>query len=120
MTQTAPAVPPGATLAEEELLARLRWFIRHRWIAAASVCLVAFAASVWLHIDLPLEAVAAIALSIAAYNVLFDLFVRIVEGKKGAARLKAVVAKRQRRAKRSHRQYLRAKTIILKKALMEK
>jgi signal transduction histidine kinase len=78
-----------ATLAEEELLARLRWFIRHRWLAAASIPIVSLVATFWFRIELPLEALSAIALGVALYNLLFDRLVKAVETKKGAAGLNA-------------------------------
>jgi len=88
VNQSSPA-SLGATLAEEELVARLRWFIRHRWVAAVAVPMVAVVASAWLHVDLPLAAICATAFSIVAYNLLFCRLVKVVEGRRGAAGLSA-------------------------------
>lgn len=86
MTQTGAPIATESTLAEEELLGRLRWFIRHRWVAAVFIICVCLTARVWFQIQLPLEALSAIALGIVCYNLLFDWLVRTVEAKKGAAR----------------------------------
>jgi len=89
VTQVTPSPSTEATLVEEELLARLRWFIRHRWAAATAIPVTALVASAWLHIRLPLAPLFLIALGILAYNLLFVWLVKIVEAKKGPAGLSA-------------------------------
>ncbi len=64
---------PDRNLREEELLARLTWFINMRWLFIISLLLVVpIGQHVW-HISLRIRAIALTALVIAAYNCAFWL-----------------------------------------------
>ncbi len=58
-----------------ELLARLRWFINLRWLAAAAVAVLAVALRL-LGVEVQVVPLLAVAVAIAAYNLLFWLHAR--------------------------------------------
>ena len=64
---------PDRNLREEELLARLTWFINMRWLFLVSLLLVVLLGKHVWHITLHTRAIALTALVIAAYNCVFWL-----------------------------------------------
>jgi signal transduction histidine kinase len=61
---------------ESELIARIGWLIRLRWVAVAGVLLVIILSAIWLPGSLPFAALLAVAVSIALYNLGFALHLR--------------------------------------------
>jgi K+-sensing histidine kinase KdpD len=67
------------TPVEEELIGRVAWQIKLRWIAALSVLLAAWFASAILNIQLPQWSLYAVGLSILGYNALFWFYLKRLE-----------------------------------------
>src|SRR5512133_247693 len=65
-------VQPG----EEELLHRVRWFIRVRWLFVAGLCVAIAAASRLFVVEFPLAWAAGVAAVICVYNGAFCVYHR--------------------------------------------
>jgi signal transduction histidine kinase len=74
---------------ESELIARIGWLIRLRWLAVLGMAFVIGLATLWLPNVLPLTSLLAVIAFISLYNVLFFLYLRSLRsGPSGAVRLK--------------------------------
>ena len=73
MMEEKGVVPPR-TPVEEELIGRVAWQIQLRWLAAIGVLAATWVASSILKIQLPLQPLYTIGLSILFYNALFQLY----------------------------------------------
>ena len=72
---------------ETALLQRLRYSITFRWVAIIGVVVATFFASYVFHIGFPTTPVYLIAIGIAAYNLLFQLWIRRLVPKGGSSDL---------------------------------
>ncbi len=63
---------------QSELVARIGWLIRLRWIAVAGTAAVVIAGWLWLPAELPAPSLLAVTAAIAVYNILLSLNLRSV------------------------------------------
>ncbi len=66
----------GPSSMPEEAVARIGWFIRLRWLAAAGVLVLATAGRLLLRLQISITPFALIAIGIALYNAIFLFFTR--------------------------------------------
>jgi len=64
---------------ESELIARIGWLIRLRWVAVAGVLLAIALAAIWFPGSLPLGALLGVTSVIALYNLVFSLHLRALK-----------------------------------------
>lgn len=77
---------------ESELIARIGWLIRLRWLAILGMAFVIGLATLWLPGALPLSSLLAVVAFISLYNLLFFLYLRSLRsGPSGAVRLKHAI-----------------------------
>jgi signal transduction histidine kinase len=89
-----PSSPGSHSIARAEMLYRLRWFVRLRWIAAAAVIALPLFISEGVGVDLPLLRLSLVGIIIAGYNLLFRVWLQLAEDKM-TDRLGAVIANLQ-------------------------
>jgi signal transduction histidine kinase len=68
---------PDVALHERELLHRLGWFVRVRWLLIAALALVALGCSYVLRVEFPVGRTLAVGAVILSYNALFVLYHRL-------------------------------------------
>ncbi len=68
---------PQVALHERELLHRLGWFIRVRWLLVAGLGVIVLAATWVLRVDLPVARTLAVGAVVVCYNLLFILYHRL-------------------------------------------
>jgi signal transduction histidine kinase len=77
---TDPPLPGSGTIARAEMIYRLHWFVRLRWIAAASVIALPLFISEGVGLQLPMVRLSITGLIIGGYNLLFRAWLKWREG----------------------------------------
>jgi len=78
---------------ESELVTRIGWLIRLRWIAVAGTAVVVGGAWLWLPVGLQVPSLLAVIVAIAVYNILLSMNLRSVRlGPAGGDRLRLATA----------------------------
>ncbi|MBI4572626.1 MAG: hypothetical protein HY713_04990 [candidate division NC10 bacterium] len=91
MPEKDEATPPGVEAAldclplEAELVARVAWLIRWRWVAAAAVIVLTLSAKQLLSFTIPWEELCLIGAGILTYNVVFTWRLKILRRNSTAA-----------------------------------
>ena len=91
---TDPPLPGSRSIARSEMVYRLHWFIRLRWIAAASVIVLPLFISEGVGLTLPALRLTITGMVIGGYNLLFLAWLRWREGEM-TERLAAIMANLQ-------------------------
>ena len=68
---------------EDELLARLKWFVKLRWLFLLGLAAVLFSAVRFFHLKMAIIPIVIVAGLVLIYNTAFYLYHRLVRDKKG-------------------------------------